>query len=110
MTSRNTSTARTTASRSSHVRIALIQGHPDPAPERFLRSLERSYARGALEAGHDLRTIDVAQLEFPLLRTKRDWDRAPLPAGLEKAREVVKWAEHVVILHPLWLGEMPALL
>jgi putative NADPH-quinone reductase len=49
-------------------RIAVILGHPDPDPARFGRALAAAYTRGAEAAGHELRTIPVATLEFPLLR------------------------------------------
>lgn len=91
-------------------RIALIQGHPDTDPQRFCRALAGAYARGAREGGHELREIDVARLEFPLLRSQAEWARATPPPALVPAQRDIGWAEHLVIVHPLWLGEMPALL
>ena len=43
-------------------------------------------------------------------RTGRSaWLAAPPPAIAEAQRTIV-WAEHLVIIYPLWLGSMPALL
>lgn len=53
-------------------RIVIIQGHPDKSPERFCRALASAYERGAREAGHDVRRIDVATLDFELLRTQEE--------------------------------------
>ena len=50
-------------------RIAIIQAHPDPAGGHLCHALAEAYDEGAREAGHELRRIDVAQLDFPLLRS-----------------------------------------
>ncbi len=91
-------------------RIALIQGHPDPSGSRFLHRLAGAYASGAREAGHEVREIDVARLDFPLLRTKEDFEQGSAPASIRASQEAIAWANHLVILYPLWMGTMPALL
>ncbi|HEX6287627.1 MAG TPA: NAD(P)H-dependent oxidoreductase, partial [Herpetosiphonaceae bacterium] len=91
-------------------RITLIQGHPDPHPERFVRALGAAYVDGARAAGHAVRIVDVTTLDFPLLREREQWESGPVPAGLVSAQEAIQWAEHLVLLFPLWLGGMPALL
>lgn len=45
-------------------RIAIIDGHPDADPARFVHALASRYADGALAAGHELRRIDLARLDF----------------------------------------------
>lgn len=91
-------------------RIAIIDGHPDPAPERFVHALAKAYASSALEAGHDVRRVDVAQMDFPLLRSAREWEDGPPCATIRRAQEDLIWADHVVLAYPLWLGDVPALL
>jgi len=91
-------------------RIAVINGHPDPRPERLVHALADAYAAGALAAGHEVRRIDVAALDFPLLARATDWETGSVPPGLAAAQADIGWAEHLVILYPLWLGAMPALL
>ena len=91
-------------------RIAIIQGHPDPAGNHFCHALAEGYARGASDAGHELRTVDVARLEFPLLRRAVDWQDAAPPPSIRAAQETIAWAGHLVIIFPLWHGDMPALL
>lgn len=54
-------------------RIAIIQGHPDPAGHRLLHAMADAYTEGATAAGHEVRRIEVAKLEFPLLRTQADF-------------------------------------
>lgn len=91
-------------------RVVLIQGHPDPAGGRFCHALAAAYAEGVRAGGHELRRVEVAQLDFPLLRSKADWDSGSVPSGVEQAQADIHWARHIVILYPMWLGEMPALL
>ena len=54
--------------------------------------------------------LRVAQLDFPLLRSSQDWEQGTPCPDIARAQGDVTWAEHIVILHPLWLGCMPALL
>ena len=90
--------------------LLLIQGHPDPAGGHLCHALAQAYADGAREAGHEVRTLDVAQLDFPLLRSQHAWTHEPLPPALLPAQEAIRWADHIVFFFPLWLGGMPALL
>jgi putative NADPH-quinone reductase len=91
-------------------RIALIQAHPDPAGGHLCHALAQAYADGARRAGREVRVIDVAQLDFPLLRSQKDWQEGEVPASLRPAQETLRWADHLVFFFPLWLGDMPALL
>lgn len=91
-------------------RIAIIQGHPTPGGGHFGHALADAYAAAAEASGHAVRRINVADLDFPLLRSRDDWEKTPLPATLAEAQASIAWAEHLVILFPLWLGTMPALL
>jgi putative NADPH-quinone reductase len=91
-------------------RIAIVQGHPDPAGSHLCHALCAAYADAAREAGHEVRQIDVASLDFPLLRTAEDFDRGTPPAAIAGCQETIAWAEHLVVVFPMWLGEMPALL
>ena len=92
-------------------RILLIQGHPDAVTPHLCHTLEEAYAQGAATAGHQVRQISVARLDFPLLRSEQAW-QAPdtLPEALKSVQEDLTWAQHLVIFFPLWLGDMPALL
>lgn len=91
-------------------RVLVLQGHPDPSTVHFGHALAEAYAEGARQAGHQVRRVELAELDFPLLRSKADWEQASLPASLADAQASIAWAEHLVIFFPLWLGGMPALL
>jgi putative NADPH-quinone reductase len=91
-------------------RITIIQGHPDPSDQRFGHALAEAYVQGAKEAGHEVRLIEVAKIDFPLLRSQEEWKSGTLPSSLQEAQDAIGWAEHLVMFFPLWLGTMPALL
>jgi putative NADPH-quinone reductase len=91
------------------VRIAILQGHPDPDGARFLRVLADAYAAGAKGAGHEVRVLDIARLDFPLLSGKEEYETGAPPPAIARAQKTIVWAEHLVLFFPLWLGTMPAL-
>lgn len=90
-------------------RILILQGHPDASAPHFCHALADAYAEGAGAAGHEVKTVTVTELDFPLLRSKDAWDSGPLPPALVPAQEAIAWAQHIVLVFPLWLGGMPAL-
>jgi putative NADPH-quinone reductase len=91
-------------------RILLIQGHPDPQGGHLCHALAQAYAEGAEAAGHALKRIEVAQLDFPVLRSAAEWEKGALPGSLIAAQQAIEWAQHLVVFFPLWMGDMPALL
>ena len=91
-------------------RILIIQGHPDAAAPHFGHALAACYAEAAQDAGHVVQRIDVARLDFPLLRSAQAWERDEPPPVLLEAQRQIRWADHLVFFFPLWLGDMPALL
>lgn len=91
-------------------RILLIEGHPDAAAKHLNHALADAYAEGASAAGHELRRVVVAALDFPLVKTADEWQQGRLPPALQPAQYAIAWAQHVVLFFPLWLGDMPAVL
>ena len=90
--------------------LAVVQGNPDPAGGHFGHALAAAYAEAAKAAGHDVRTIEVARLDFPLLRSAADWQNAPPVEAIRAAQQTIAWAQHLLLVFPLWMGDMPALL
>ena len=91
-------------------KIVIVQGHPDPGAEHLCHALANSYGLGAKEAGHEVREINISQLDYPLLRTQQDYDEGTPPDVIKHAQDDLAWADHIVLVYPLWLGTMPALL
>lgn len=89
--------------------VTIIQGHPDPAGYHLCHALADSYAEGATASGHRVIRIDVAKIDFPILRTQGEFESGPFPASLEASRDALLSTDHVVIVFPLWLGTTPAI-
>jgi putative NADPH-quinone reductase len=91
-------------------RILVVNGHPDTRPERFCSSVVATYVDLAAKAGHDVRRIDVGALSFPFLVRFEDFQVAANILDIRKSQDDIGWAEHLVFVHPLWLGAAPAML
>jgi putative NADPH-quinone reductase len=90
--------------------ILILDGHPDPEQGRYVHALAAAYREGAEQGKHEVLSIRVADLAFPLLRSQADYDRGEPVDSVRRCQDAMNWATHVVILYPLWLGSMPALL
>ncbi|MDO8678202.1 MAG: NAD(P)H-dependent oxidoreductase [Acidobacteriota bacterium] len=91
-------------------RIALIQGHPDPAGGHFCNALAEAYTAGARAAGHHVDLIEVAALDVPFLRSRNALEYDETPPQIQLAQQTIAAADHVVVVHPIWNGGAPALL
>jgi putative NADPH-quinone reductase len=89
-------------------RILIIDGHPDARDERYVHALAKAYAAGAGAGGHETRNLLIGDLAFPLIERGEEFRDEPPPKPIVTAQEAIAWADHLVILYPLWLGSMPA--
>ncbi len=90
------------------MRITILDGHPNAAS--FCAALAWHYEEGAADAGHEVRRIVVRELDFEG-SLHRGYDRnQPMEDCLKRAQEDIAWCEHLVIVHPVWWGSMPAML
>lgn len=90
-------------------RIVVIQGHPDRAGGHLCHALADAYADNALRGGHSVERIEIAAIEFPVLRSQAEYETGEVPPALAAAAAAIATAEHIVLVFPLWLGTMPAL-
>lgn len=91
-------------------RIVIIQGHPDSIGEHFGHALASAYSLAAEKAGHEVKIINVAKLHFSLLSSEEEFENQAPVNDILRAQDKIMWANHIVILYPLWLGTMPAIL
>ncbi len=91
-------------------RVLIINGHPDPGPGRLCAAIAEAYGQGAVGAGRRVRRIDVGALEFPLIRSAGAFEAEEPPPPIAEAQALIHWADHLVMVHPLWHGGPPALL
>lgn len=91
-------------------RILILNGHPDPACKNFCAALAQAYEEGAKAAGHETQRIDVGTLNLPPIHTAQEFAGPATQDGATAAQGAILWCEHLVIVHPLWLGAAPAVL
>lgn len=89
-------------------KILLIQGHPDR--ESFNFALSEAYKKGAKSSGAEVRELIVADLKFNPNLQFGYRQRTELEPDLLEAQKQIKWAEHIVLIHPVWWGSIPAIL
>jgi Putative NADPH-quinone reductase (modulator of drug activity B) len=89
-------------------RVLVILGHP--GTHSFCSALADSYIAAAKDASHDVRVMRLGDLRFdPVLREGYQQVQA-LEPDLLQAQANIHWAEHLVLVYPIWWGGIPALL
>lgn len=89
-------------------KICILNGHPDASEERLAHALAAAYESGALAAGHQVRALSLGVLDFPLIRSAGEFASADLPPAIAAAQDAIRWADHLVVIYPLWHGMLPA--
>ena len=89
-------------------KILIINGHPNS--ESYNDALAEAYKRGALAKGYEVVQINVRELKFDLNLNNGYSKSEELESDVILAQKKIKWADHIVIIHPLWWGSIPALL
>ena len=80
--------------------ILVVNGHPDPRPERFCAALCDAYEAGARRRGCATRRLDVGALHLSELVGARNTDAGPL-TRLEQAFRLLRAADRLAIVYPL---------
>jgi putative NADPH-quinone reductase len=88
-------------------RILLVNGHPDPRPDRLCSALASAYAEGASAAGHTVQRVEVGALDLPPINSQVEFMAEPSP-GVADLQQALRDADHLVLIYPLWLGAPPA--
>ncbi|MFD2941991.1 NAD(P)H-dependent oxidoreductase [Flavobacterium notoginsengisoli] len=88
-------------------KILIINGHPNS--ESFNFGIAESYKKGAVASGAQVETITIADLKFnPNLQFGYQ-KRTELESDLLESWEKIKRADHLVWIHPVWWGGLPAI-
>lgn len=88
--------------------ILIINGHPNP--EAFNAGLARAYQKGAEQSGASVEVLNLGELDFDLNLAYGYQKRTELEPDLLAAWEQIKWADHLVWVHPVWWGGFPAVM
>ncbi|MFP3592913.1 NAD(P)H-dependent oxidoreductase [Chryseobacterium sp. SIMBA_038] len=88
-------------------KILIINGHPNK--DSFNFGIAKAYKDGALQSGAEVQEIVIADLDFnPNLQFGYQ-KRIELEPDLINAWEKIQWADHLVWIHPVWWGGLPAI-
>lgn len=88
-------------------KILIINGHPNPSSFNF--AIAESYLKGAIASGAEVDTITIAELKFnPNLQFGYQ-KRTELEADLVESWQKIQKADHLVWIHPVWWGGLPAI-
>ncbi|MEQ8767442.1 MAG: NAD(P)H-dependent oxidoreductase [Planctomycetota bacterium] len=90
------------------MRITVLDGHPNP--DSFCAALASRYVDAAEQAGHDVRRLVVRDMQFDPILWKGYREVQALEPDLVAAQQAIAWCRHLVVVHPVWWGSMPALL
>lgn len=88
-------------------KILIINGHPDQ--ESFNFALAEAYKKGALASGAEVKEIVVRDLNFNPNLQFGYRKRTELEPDLLEAQQKITWADHLVLVYPVWWGSIPAL-
>lgn len=86
-------------------RLLVINGHPDPRPQRFCAALAASYGAGAARSGWQVRHLAVGHLPHAMLEafSRGFFDDPDAPALLAD----FTWAGRIALIYPLWYERPP---
>ncbi|MBE8728150.1 NAD(P)H-dependent oxidoreductase [Flavobacterium hungaricum] len=88
-------------------KILIINGHPNPSSFNF--AIAEAYRKGALDSKAEVETITIADLNFnPNLKVGYQ-KRTELEPDLIQAWEKIQKSDHLVWIHPVWWGGLPAI-
>ncbi|WP_221794993.1 NAD(P)H-dependent oxidoreductase [Oceanobacter mangrovi] len=89
------------------MKLLILNGNPKP--RSLCRTLADSYVAGAATSA-DIRRFELGEMAFdPVLQNGYDTEQA-LEPDLQEFLQALQWAEHIVIVAPVWWGGIPAVL
>ncbi|MHA3914752.1 NAD(P)H-dependent oxidoreductase [Halovulum sp. GXIMD14793] len=72
-------------------------------------TIAETYAKAAKENGHDVRLAHLRDYRFDIDFEFGSYTHIkPLEADLEQFMQDLDWAEHFVLMTPMWWGGLPA--
>lgn len=89
-------------------KILLLDGHPDA--QSFCAALHMAYKEGATASGAEVQSLVLRELTFNPNLVHGYRKRTELEPDLLHAQALIRWAEHIVVIHPVWWGSYPALM
>ena len=91
-------------------RILIINGNPARQRASFSAALVQAYHDGAIEAGHMVRVVRLADLTFDPILHEGYHGVQPAEPDIMALQADITWAQHVVLVYPMWQFGIPALM
>jgi|CXWL01.1.fsa_nt_gi putative NADPH-quinone reductase len=91
------------------MKIFIFLGHPN-TDSTLGSSFADVYEREARKAGHEVKRMNIATLQFDPILHKGYKAIQELEPDLKLVQENIKWCDHFVLLYPLWWSSAPSLL
>ncbi len=89
-------------------KILIIQGNT--TADSFSQAILENYKKGALQSGHEVKTINIGELHFDPILHNGYKEIQNLEADLLSSQELITWSDHLVVIFPTWWGSTPAIL
>ena len=90
----------------SNKKIFILLGHPDK--NGLCGMAADTYEKAAQEAGHTVERLNIEEMQFDPVLHQGYRQHQELEPALVKFQELVQWADHFVIVYPVWWVGMPA--
>ncbi len=90
------------------MKLVIVVGHPDKESYNF--ALADAYMKGAEASGASVEKIILRDLSFNPNLEFGYRKRTELEPDLIRSQEILKWADHIVWIYPVWWGSVPAIL
>lgn len=88
-------------------KILIINAHPNG--NSFNAALAEAYKQGALVSGAHVEEIIISELQFNPNLQYGYRQRMDLEPDLQEAWQKILQADHIVWIHPVWWGGLPAI-
>ena len=89
------------------MKILVILGHPDQ--KSFNHEIFATYVKN-ISRNNEVKTLELGKLKFdPVLRFGYR-EIMPNDDETKTSREMLKWADKIVFIYPIWWSSMPSLL
>ena len=89
-------------------KILVINGHPNKGS--FCNAIAESYHKASAANGNEVELVHLRDLKFDLNLSNGFIRNIELEPDVIKSQQLITWANHIVIIHPVWWGSVPALL